>query len=79
MDDFYSLLYVAYKFVFRELPWEKMIAQMRKNEPESITKSTFIVLRRNHRHEFLKQILESSKELKPLFKCLENWRLQMKQ
>ena len=57
IDDLYSLLCVAYQFVFEKLPWhEKLDKQLSKINIQALTKeryqTLFIKMRLKHSHHF---------------------------
>ena len=51
IDDLFSLLYVAFRFVKNQLPWEKAVEKAVDKQIE-MTQNTFIQLRYQKRREF---------------------------
>ena len=77
IDDIYSLLCVAYKFVNLWLPWEECLEQMYKAKPDSNIFSTKEVtkLRCQEWKKFDRRLIKKSKELRPLFQYAYNLRI----
>ena len=68
IDDLYSLLCVAYKFVFESLPWDEDLQELfRENPDESSVFERIFKLRLSKIHIFEKVLARESKELKGLF------------
>ena len=70
IDDLYSLLCVAYKFVFHWLPWEEYIQELHRKDPERSDLLTFekiSELRFTKIHIFEKALARKSAELNKLF------------
>ena len=74
LDDLFSLLYVAYKFVYDKLPWEKCLNTSYRDAGSMMSANEFIKLRFSKRNSFENAILESSGELQPLFEYLTRLR-----
>ena len=70
IDDLYSLLCVAYRFVFHLLPWEEHIQELHKKDPNQNEIFTFegvSELRFSKIHIFEKALVRKSMELNKLF------------
>ena len=69
VDDFYSLLIVAFYFVFDYLPWRQYINEYFEKHANEIfdKKRMYIKLRRKKSEEFDHELIENSHELQQLF------------
>ena len=70
IDDLYSLLCVAYRFVFYLLPWEEYITAKHKKHPERKDLFTFegiSEMRFRKINVFEKALVKKSQELRKLF------------
>ena len=79
-DDLYSLLCVAYKFVFGTLPWLKSAEDRKKEDPffRVYQLNQWCNFRTEHAKEFDDSLIASSEKLKPLFKYVIQTRRKYK-
>ena len=65
LDDLYSLVFLAYKMVYRVLPWE--IIEEVKNDPSFANSDEFADLRIRRAEEFMQILLDENSAFLPLF------------
>ena len=65
VDDFYSLLCVAYYFVFETLPWRKVINEYLEIHRDNVEdkKKLYIKLRKQKKEEFDQELINDGLEL----------------
>ena len=81
IDDLYSLLCVAYKFVFGTLPWLKRAEQIKARNPglKVYQISHFSNFRIEHAREFDDELISNSSKLRSLFKYVVQTRRKYKE
>ena len=80
IDDLYSLLCVAYRFVFHQLPWEEYLKELHKrnpNQPDLFTFEKISEIRFKRIHQFEKTLARKSSELSRCFVYILRLRSKM--
>ena len=79
VDDLLSLLYVAYKFVYLKLPWDKLAKKLAERQGvDKLDHIEFIQMRWDYRYDLAGKILETCGMLRSLFKQVELLRQDLK-
>ena len=77
MDDLYSLVCVAFFFIYNELPWLEKGFLGSKSDQSHKYQHQFTEQRWNKRHQTDKKLIAESKELRGLFSCLQKMRAEI--
>ena len=64
----FSLVCIAYKFVYKQLPWEKI--EEVKQDLTFLNTALFATIRHTRNDEFIQELLTEKSEFQPLFKLL---------
>ena len=70
IDDLTSLVYVAYKFIFGSLPWEKSEHSLIK-KGQIVDKAEFIAYRHKNKKVFKQELIDSNSPFKALLAYLD--------
>ena len=73
VDDVTSLLYIAFKFVYRKLPWEDF-----KDNKSSPNEVAYAVMRYTNRHQFRQDLINSETPFAEAFTYLQAQNIKVK-